>query len=161
MDVIEAIRGRRNVKFFKPDLINADQLNSWLETASYAPNHRLNQPWEVLVIGPETRQALNHKPNFGDAPMVLAFLSKRAERQVDRDENLIAVSCFIENFCLAAYSAGAATRWTSLGWGDAAREALGVDDSYDVVNIMGVGYPAEDPEARARTPMAEKMRQLP
>lgn len=161
MDLLKAIQNRRNIKFFKPDPIAPSELESWLTVASYAPNHRMNEPWEVLVVGPETRAVLNHKPNFGDAPVVLAFLSKRAEKQMDRDENLIAVSCFIENFCLVAHAAGAGTRWTSLGWGDAARQALGVDDTYDVVNIMGVGYPNEEPEARMRTAIAEKMRQLP
>ncbi|WP_067621210.1 nitroreductase family protein [Alicyclobacillus acidiphilus] len=161
MDVAEAIRTRRHIKLFKPDPVDMDKVQAWLEAASYAPNHRLNEPWEILVVGEQTRQAINHGPNFGNAPLVLAILSKRAEKQVDRDENLIAVSCFIQNFSLLAHAEGVGVRWTSVGWGDPARQALGVDDSYDVVNILGVGYPAEVPQVRERTPITEKIRQLP
>lgn len=160
MNIIEAIEGRKHIKFFKPDGIGKDTLLAWLNTASYAPNHRMNQPWEVILVGAEARAKLNHKANFGDAPVVLAFLSKTAENSVDRDENLIAVSCFIQNFSLIAHANGAGTRWTSVASLPHAREALQVSGNYEVVEVMGVGYPAEVPQAKPRIPMAEKFKQL-
>lgn len=45
MTITEAIKNRRTIKAFKPDSISEDDLLSWLEAASYAPNHRLNEPW--------------------------------------------------------------------------------------------------------------------
>lgn len=161
MDLLEAIRTRRHVKFFKPDPVDMNLVEKWLEAASYAPNHRMAEPWEVIVVGEKTRELINHPPNFGNAPLVLAILSKRAEKQVDRDENLMAVSCFIQNFSLLAHEQGVGVRWTSIGWSDAARQALGVDESYDVANILGIGYPVEVPEVRPRTRVAEKIKQVP
>lgn len=81
MDIFEAITGRRNIKLFRPDAIDEATWMKWLEAASYAPNHRMNQPWQVIVIGDEARVKINHKPNFGDAPLVLAFV---AEGQTNR-----------------------------------------------------------------------------
>jgi nitroreductase len=161
MDTLEAIVQRRQIKTFKPQEIDNQMLTSWLEAASYAPNHRMNQPWEVLVVGPETRAKLNHKMNFGDAPTVLAFLSHPASNPADRDENLIAVSSFIQNFCLAAHAAGAGTRWTSLASAAHAREALQVEEDWDIVAILGVGYPAEPGILKARQPIGDKIKELP
>ncbi|MCL6454203.1 MAG: nitroreductase family protein [Alicyclobacillus sp.] len=160
MDVKEAIVGRRNVKQFKADEIERDQLLRWLDTARYAPNHRMVEPWQVVVVGPDARAALHHGANFGDAPVVLAFLSKTAEHPVDRDENIIATACFVQNFCLAAWSDGVGTRWTSIGTKPGAREILQVPEGYEVVVVLGVGYPAEVPVAKERTPIAEKLREL-
>lgn len=160
MNLSEAIQGRRHIKVFKPDLIDKEALMAWLNTASYAPNHRMNQPWEVLLVGDNARASLNHKANFGDAPVVLAFLSKWSDNPVDRDENLIAVSCFIHNFSLLAHAAGAGTRWTSIATQPHAREALQVGDDYEIVEVMGVGYPVDVPEPKLHTPIEEKFRKL-
>ncbi|WAH36544.1 nitroreductase family protein [Alicyclobacillus dauci] len=160
MDVMEAIVGRRQIKQFKPDPIDMDQLKSWLEAASYAPNHRMNQPWQILVIGEETRAKLNHKANFGDAPVVLAFVCEPGKTPVDRDENLVAVAAFIQNFCLAAHAAGAGTRWTSIGSTENGHEVLGLGEGYEAY-VLGVGYPHEVPAPKHHTPIEEKMKHLP
>lgn len=156
MSVEELIRTRRNVRKFKQESISQEQVLAWLATASYAPNHRFTQPWQVLWIGPETRHKLNHKTNFADAPVVLAFLSASGQSPLERDENLTAVSCMMENFCLLAHAAGAGTRWSSHGASGSSREVLGIPEGYDVVSILAVGYPEELPEARERVPMSEK-----
>ncbi|EJY56128.1 nitroreductase [Alicyclobacillus hesperidum URH17-3-68] len=161
MDVLEAIRTRRHIKFFKPEPIDEALWMSWLEEAKLAPNHKMTEPWQVLVVGPETRAQLKHGQNFGDAPLVLAILAKRGQTQVERDENLMAVSCFIQNFSLLAQSHGAGIRWTSIGWTDAARETLGVGEDYEVANIIGVGYPREVPEAKPREAIANRIKRLP
>lgn len=161
MNVEELIRTRRNIKKFKNDPISKEQVVAWLETASYAPNHRLNQPWQVLWVGPETRLKLNHKTNFADAPVVLAFLSASGQTSLERDENLTAVSCMMENFCLLAHAAGAGTRWSSHGASASSREILGVSAGYDVVSMLAVGYPEELPAPRERIAMSEKFTVLP
>ncbi|WP_090573472.1 nitroreductase family protein [Paenibacillus sp. OV219] len=159
--IIEAIRTRRTIKSFKPDPIREADLIAWLEAASFAPNHRMNEPWEILLIGPETRAKLNHKTNFGNAPVLLAVLSKPAATPFERDENVMAVSCFVQNFLLGAHEAGAGVYWASLGALPHNRALLSVQEGYDVIGILGVGYPAEEPVARPRTPIASKMTHLP
>jgi nitroreductase len=161
MNVREAVRSRRNTKKFKPDPIDQAQLISWLEAASYAPNHRMTEPWEIVFIGSDTRAKLNHKANFGDAPILFAVLSKPAPTAFERDENVIAVSCFVQNFLLAAHEASVGVTWSSLGALPRNREILHVPEGYDVIGVFGVGYPAEDPAIKERTPMAGKMKYLP
>ncbi|WP_410768880.1 nitroreductase [Fontibacillus sp. BL9] len=160
MTITDAIKNRRTIKSFKPDPILESELLTWLGTASYAPNHRLNEPWEIVVVGPETRSKLNHKKDFGGAPVVLAILSKPAATPFERDENVMAVSCFVQNFMLAAHEAGAGVYWSSMGNLPQNRDILGVEQDCDVVGVLGVGYPAEVPVAKPRTPIASKITNL-
>jgi nitroreductase len=161
MTVLDAIKTRRNIKLFKPDPISEDALNAWLEAASYAPNHRMTEPWEIRFIGPDTRSRLNHKTDFGHAPVAFAVLSKPGATPLERDENVIAAGCFVQNFLLAAHEAGVGVTWSSLGASPRNREILGVPEGYDVIGIFGVGYPAEVPDVKPRTPIASKISRLP
>jgi nitroreductase len=161
MDVMDAIMIRRNIKKFKAQPVDREQVLSWLEAASYAPNHRMVEPWEIVFIGPETRVKLNHKANFGDAPTLFALLSQSASSPLARDENVIATACFAQNFLLAATEAGFGVTWTSIGALARNRELMVVPSDYDVIGIFGIGYPAEVPSIKTRTPITEKMRELP
>ena len=161
MSTIDLIKSRRNIKAFKPDPIDESALMSWLEAASYAPNHRFNEPWELLRVGPETRAKLKHKSDFWGAPVVIALLSKPGATPLERDENVMAAACFAQNLMLAAHEAGVGTFWSSVGSSAQNREVLGVADGYEVIGVFGIGYPAEIPEAKPRTPIAEKIKTLP
>ncbi|MBU5673374.1 nitroreductase family protein [Paenibacillus brevis] len=161
MSMKEVIQRRRTIKSFKKDTIDRDDVMNWLEAASYAPNHRMNEPWEILFLGPETRAKLNHKTDLGGAPIVLAVLSKSASKQLERDENVMAVSCFIQNFMLLAEEAGAGVFWSSIGAQPQNRELLGAADGAEVIGVLGVGYPAEIPALKPRTPIADKVTEMP
>lgn len=161
MSIKEVIQRRRTIKSFKKDVLNKDDVMNWLEAASYAPNHRMNEPWEILFLGPETRAKLNHKTDLGGAPIVLAVLSKPASKPLERDENVMAVSCFIQNFMLLAEEAGAGVFWCSIGAQPQNRELLGAVDGAEVIGVLGVGYPAEIPALKPRTPIGDKVTELP
>jgi nitroreductase len=161
VNVIEAITTRRNIKAFKPDPIDHDLILSWLQAASFAPNHRMTEPWEVLFIGPETRAKLAHKNDFGGAPVVLAIVSSPGKTSLDRDEHVVAVSCFIQNFLLAAHAAGVGTGWSSIGASPRAHQLLGLAEGYEVIGVIPVGFPAAVPDAKPRTDIQNKINHLP
>lgn len=161
MDVFEAIQNRRNIKQFKPDPVSVEQVEHWLEKATYAPNHRMTEPWQVLWLGPETRAQLAHSTDFGGASVVIAILSLAGRNQEETDENIVAASCFAQNFSLAAHADGAGTRWASIGYSERGRHILGVPEDAAVIGVLGVGYPAEVPASRPRKPLAEMVKRLP
>jgi nitroreductase len=161
MTVLEAISGRRNIKRFTAQPISPDALQDWLTAASYAPNHRLTEPWEILWIGPETRKRLNHAADFGGAPVVLAILAAPGRNQEETDENIVAAACFAQNLALAAHSAGAGCRWASIGYSAHGREVLEVPADRAVIAVLALGYPEVIPNARPRTPMADHIKTLP
>jgi len=70
---------------------------------------------------------------------------------------LMASACFAQNFLLAAHSEGAGTFWSSLAASPRSREILGIPEDQDVVGIFGIGFPAELPPLKERTPIAQKI----
>lgn len=161
MDIIEIITNRRNIKKFKPDGLDVKFIHGWLEAAAMAPNHRMTEPWEVYFIGPETRKKLNHKTNFGNAPILIAVLSRHGVSNIETEENKVATACFIQNFNLAAWAEGVGTLWSSIGITDKNRQILGILDNYDLIGIFGVGYPEVTPDPKTRTPISNKIKNLP
>lgn len=160
MTIDEVIASRRNIKMFKPNPVDRDQVISWLDQARMAPNHKMTEPWEVLFIGDKARAAINHKNNFGNAPMLMAVLSHRGTSDAMRDENLVATASFIHNFNLLAWENGIGTYWSSLAASSVYRDLLGITEDYDVVGLLGIGYPEVVPDPKPRTPIKEKVRDI-
>jgi nitroreductase len=161
MDILEIIKQRRNIKKFKSDHVDLGLIHTWLEAATMAPNHRLTQPWEVYFVGPETREKLNHKTNFGNAPFVMAVLSKHGMTTIESEENAMATACFLQNFNLAAWEKGVGTFWSSIGITAKNREILGVPDNFDLIGVLGVGYPEVIPDPKPRASIKNKITELP
>jgi nitroreductase len=160
LEIQNVIQNRRIIKRFRKDPVDLTAVKEWLQLATLAPNHRMTEPWEVIFLGPNTRAKINHKTNFGQAPLAIAVLSKHGRLAVEKTENLVAVSCFIQNFMLLCWSKGVGTSWSSLGISDTVRNILQVADEYDVVGIIGIGYPEEIPLVKSRTPIEQKITYL-
>lgn len=160
MNIFEVITGRRTIKKFKSDEVDNAVIVEWLQRARFAPNHKMTEPWEILFIGEKTRAELKHKTNFGGASKVLAILSYRGRNQIERDENLSAVSCFIQNFMLQAWDEGVGTFWSSVGASALGRRTLGVSDEFEVVGVLAIGYPEEIMAPKERASIEDKITYL-
>src|ERR1044071_6020507 len=53
----DAIRARRSIKRFTERPVARTEIETLLEAATLAPNHKLTQPWRFYVLGPEARHA--------------------------------------------------------------------------------------------------------
>lgn len=161
MNIYDIIKTRRTIKKFKPLPIDNKKVLNWLEIATMAPNHRMTEPWEIVFVGPETRKSLNHKTDFGNAPIIFTVLSRKGDTEITREENLAATACFIQNFILSAWFEGIGTFWSSIGITPKNRELLQVSDEYDIVGVIALGYPEEISEAKPRTEIENKISKLP
>jgi nitroreductase len=161
LQTFECISARRNIKSFKPDPIPRETVLELLQIASYAPNHRMTEPWEIYVLGPETREKLAHKTNFGGAPVVLAIACTPAKTQIDRDEHYAATACFIQNLMLAAWEKGIGTGWSSIAASERARQIIGIPEGYEVVGVIPMGIPSEVPTVKERTSIEQKLHDRP
>ena len=50
MNILEAVRGRKSIRGYKPDPVPAEVLREILEAAGRAPSTMNTQPWEFLVL---------------------------------------------------------------------------------------------------------------
>src|SRR5262245_38798002 len=57
MKITDAIRARRSIRRFTADPVSKQTIEALLTAATFAPNHRVTQPWRFYVLGPEARYA--------------------------------------------------------------------------------------------------------
>ncbi len=58
MDVYEAIHTRRDVEAFEQTLPAREVIERLIEAATWAPNHRMTEPWRFHVVAGEARDNL-------------------------------------------------------------------------------------------------------
>ena len=188
MELKNAIYERRTVRAFTDQEIPEDVLMEILEAGTWAPNHNNTQPWEFVLVGPETREKLKQvnigvmengplkspvipedrkekmrefMQNFGNAPVLLAVLYPAANNPLDKYDFPLTGGAVLQNIGLTAWDKGIGNVWLSFGFTPPALEILQVEENGGVAGILALGYPAFVPPAQPRVPVAEKLRRLP
>ena len=86
MDLMEAIKGRRSIRKYKPDPVPEEALRTVMEAVRWAPSWANTQCWEVIVIkDPKVKSELATVLSKGnpalssltDAPLVLVLCGKK------------------------------------------------------------------------------------
>ncbi|CAN5196138.1 nitroreductase [soil metagenome] len=179
MNVIEAIRARRSVKRFIDRPPTREQIETLLDTAVLAPNHRGTEPWRFYVLGPEARHAyglalgerrarklddLDRAREVRDRtatehrelPCMIAVAMTTSDNPEVREEDYAATMMGVQNMALAAVELGLGThiRTGAVMDDPAARAAAGVAAGERIIALVNVGTAAEVPPGRQRTPAA-------
>ena len=175
MHASEAIRGRRSIKRFTDRTISRATIETLLDAAILAPNHKLTQPWRFHVLGPEARYAYGLALGARKAkkiedpaaalamretiaaehralPAMIAVAVVNADNQETREEDYAAAMMAVQNIALVAVELELGTHIKTGGVmsDPAARAASGVADSERIVAIVNIGVPAEIPAPRRR-----------
>jgi nitroreductase len=187
VETLEALKGRRTVRKFKPDSIPQEVLDTIFEAAMWAPSHANAQPWEFVVIGPQARAGLLAllqakadelladpdlpepkrrsltilREDFGGAPFMVAIVSRPPTEDLEKLENPLSTATAVQNMCLAAWDAGIGSVWLSVGAAPPSRPILGIEEGASVVALLALGYPEEVPPAPPRDPHLEHLRRVP
>lgn len=154
-----------------------------LESALWAPSHKLTQPWRFVVftgaglrtlaeeqarIYKEVTQAdgtfrENRYQNLLTKPLlsshIIAIIMKRDEAHtVPEIEEIGAVFCALQNLYLAttAYGIGGYMSTGGITYFDSARELFGLGPEDKLLGFFHIGMPARIPSALKRKP-AEDM----
>ncbi|HEY1177693.1 MAG TPA: nitroreductase [Phytomonospora sp.] len=180
MRASEAIRGRRSIKRFADRPVSRAELETILDAAVLAPNHRLTNPWRFYVLGPEARSAYGAALGSRKAkkltdpeaaqrmrdtvaaehralPGMIAVAVVDAADPEQREEDYAATMMAVQTLCLAATELGLGTaiKTGAIMSDPAARAAAGVGDGERIVAVINVGVPAEVPPAKARHPASQ------
>jgi len=175
MNVSDAIAQRRSIKKFQDRPVTREQIESLLDAAVLAPNHKLTQPWRFYVLGPESRRryglALGERKarklpdpdaaasmrekvaaEYEAFPALIAVAMVLNESPETREEDYAACMQAIANIMLTAIDRGLGThmRTGAVMEDPAARAAVGVREGERIVAIVSVGVPAEMPGPKAR-----------
>ena len=161
--VHEALRSRRTVHNFDNDRAVPDEvLHRAIEAATYAPNHKMTEPWLFRRLGRDAIEAIASLNAASIADPEKA--AKKAKRWADirnwlvvtsrvtpgddllTREDYAATCCAVQNLQLSFAADGVGTKWTS---GDIQRtpafeQICGVDGNLECVcGVIWYGYAAD------------------
>jgi nitroreductase len=164
-EVIAAIKGRRSVRAYKPDLLKKAEIDAIIEAGVWAPSGHNAQAWHftaiqdravleeinarakerMLNIKVDWIQAIARNPNADithKAPALVIVSLKKGAITGSTD-----CAAAMENMMIAAQSMGIGSCWMGLVgflFGDAEyMKSIGVPEGYEANQASVFGYPAE------------------
>ena len=162
MNVMDAILKRRSIRNYEDKPIEADKLARVLEAGRQAPSAANSQPWKILVVtDADTRKKLSVAARSQDfiaqAPAVIVGCAVKTDKVMSCGQTAypIDIAICMTTMSLAAVGEGLGTCWIGAFDETKVKTLLSIPDAVRVVELMPIGYPAEDPDPRARMSMDE------
>jgi nitroreductase len=185
--VLTALHERRSSGRVQQTPLPQATIEQLLDAATWAPNHRLTEPWRFVVLTGDARQKLGavmaarQRGTNGAAPteeqlartrakplrapVIIAVAAEPAQRSnVIEVEEVAAVAAATQNLLLAAHALGLGAIWRT---GDAAYDPavkafLGFAPETHLLGFVYIGYPDTTPATprAARTPATTLTRWL-
>lgn len=174
MTAKECIKGRRSIRKFTAQEVDPELLKEIIETASYAPSWKHTQITRYIAVTGTLKDQIAAEctamwPNNGtiiaNAPLLIAVTYIKGRSGFERDGSYSTVrgeswqmfdaGIAAQSFCLAAYEKGLGS--VILGIFDEAKAAslLNIPEERELVALIPVGYPDEDPVAPKRKPVED------
>jgi len=169
--LLELVKKRRSVRWFKPDPVPDVYIDKIIEVARWAPSGFHTQPWEFVIVKKKNLKdkisdALRGVPsltsrreNYENAPVFVILLGDwrakvglpgSADEQNRRVDNLFCSSlanAFLYMH-LAATTLGLASAWVSAASAEPQKkikEILGIPEPLRIYDMMAVGYGSRSP----------------
>lgn len=176
MSIVEIIRSRRTIFDFKPEVVPREKIAQIMESAVWAPNHKLTEPWRFIVVNGQAKEQLadiyrqiqmkKTKSNDPDIlakasrigykklmskPTIIGMVCKKSMDPVQAREDYAATCCAIQNISLAAWEEGVGMQWSTsaLTWHPETLKLLRINpDEEEIIGFLYTGYPATIPEQK-------------
>lgn len=187
MTVNECIRNRRSTypgNFKKGETIDEKVISDLLELATWAPTHKLTQPWKFIVYTGEGKKTffekqaeifkeitpkekvnnqklLKYKEKAELVSHVIAVIAEHdPENRIPEIEEIVATSCALQNIYLSLNEFGIAG-YLSTGnicYAPQMAEFLGLKPDDRILGFFQLGIPADkiNRPQRKRIPVSEK-----
>ena len=172
MDLMEAIKGRRSIRRYKPDPVPQETLLSVLEAVRWAPSWANTQCSEVVVVrdqGLKSELAKTLRTGnpaaraMTDAPYVIVLCGKKGvsgyyngQPATEKGDWLMFdTGLAMENLCLTAHMLGLGTVIIGLFDHEKVAEILKVPEGIEVVAMTPLGYRATEGNAPRRKEVSE------
>lgn len=173
--VLRAIRERRSIGKCSDEIPNPDLIRQVLEAGTWAPNHRLTEPWRFVVLSGDARVGLGEAMGAAAArsattaeagerarakavakplraPYVVAVYAEPTPSEPEIEE-IAATAAAAQNMLLAAHALGLAAMWRSgaLIYTPEVREYLQLPESAILLGVIYIGYSAMEAPQRERS----------
>jgi nitroreductase len=185
LELAEAVRSRQSVNRVKQDPVPDGLIETVLESAVHAPNHKITEPWLFHVFtgkgrgdfararaetarlqaeeeGEDEEMAAGRisreRKKAFRSPVVIAVISRAGRDEVETTENYAACSAAVQNMLLTAHSLGLGAIWRTgpVAYHDHMRSFFGLGEGDAIVAYLYLGYPDMGERPRRREAVAEK-----
>lgn len=155
MDILNLLKTRRSIRTYKDKDVPKDLLFKILEAARWAPTGANLQPWHFIIItDSETRKEIGNLARFffiksshvEKAPVVIALGFDTKKGKYGRYDVTLAGG----NIITIAHSLGLGTCWIGAFDEKGVKKILNVPDNVEIVGLITLGYPDEEPEPPPR-----------
>ncbi|WP_199139057.1 nitroreductase family protein [Pedobacter sp. ASV12] len=178
----KVIKNRRSIfpASYTNKEIPTEVIEQILESANYAPTHKLTQPWRFTVIRKEGKAKLGETlgqlyqagvpaekflqkkfDSFGEktsqASCILAINIQFSPDKLPAWEEIAATACAVQNIALTAEALNVGAYWSSPPLIEHLDEFLGLAPNEKCYGLFYMGYHNEEVREANRTPMAEKV----
>ncbi|MDX9752734.1 MAG: nitroreductase family protein [bacterium] len=158
--VLEVIQQRYSVRAYKDRPVEEEKLTRVLEAARLAPSAKNRQEWRFIVVrDSQKRQALAQAARdqhfVGEAPVILVCCAVTNHHMMTCGQYCypIDVAIAMEHIALQAVAEGLGTCWIGAFYEYPVKKLLHIPDPVRVVELMPLGYPADDPLPKDRLPL--------
>lgn len=190
IDLLEGIQGRRSIHDFKPQEIDRNIMEKIFGYASWAPNHRMKEPWRVKLFQGGAKHTLTEEiiqsyirmgyakdddqlkidQMMANLKQFLINIPHHALIYMDKDpddryyeEDYAAVCAYIQNAQLAAWEFEIGMLWTSSPYlyDTQFATSIGLDpEKQKLVAVLQIGYPDKIPKEKPRAPLSNHLEWL-
>ena len=154
--MLDTIFARRSIRQYTGQPVSEEQVNKLLEAAMAAPSASNRKPWHFVVVSDRTDlNALAEALPFGKMlPQAALAIVVCGDPQISERHWVQDCSAATQNLLLAATALGLGAVWLGVEPNPERRiavaEALGIPDDMGILNVISIGYPAEEKEPRTQ-----------
>ncbi len=163
MAVLEVIRKRYSCRAYLDKPIEQEKLDQIFEAARLAPSAKNLQDWRFVVVRDKEKKAkvaacTNRPEVFGQAGVMIAACSNSDYVMTcGQAVGPIDVSIALEHISLQATELGLATCWIGSFDTKKVRKILEIPQSIAVIELMALGYPADEGRQPGKEPIQRIM----
>ena len=156
MAVLEAIRKRYSCRAYLEKEIEQEKLDEVFEAARLAPSARNMQDWRFVVVrDKDTKRRLAEAANnqtFLEKAGAIIVACSNSEHVMRCGQGVgpIDVAIALDHITLQAAELGLATCWIGSFYPDKVRPTLGITEDVAIIELMAIGYPADESRGRKR-----------
>jgi len=161
--LLTLLKTRRSIRRYRPDPVPDEMVEQLLEAGRWAPSASNRQPWVFIVVHDEAirQQVAQHAAFYfikwahvGEAPLLIVLCGDARNpayrRFLHEDVGLAGGQIMLQ-----AKALGLGTCWIGALDRKAIAGILKIPDHLEIVGLLTVGFPAEDPPPTPRKPLAE------
>ncbi len=162
MNVFKVIRQRRSIRKYLKKEVEYEKLLRIIEAGRLAPSSKNRQEWRfVFVMNSKTKSKLvdaaRGQKFVEEAPIVIIACATGTDyiMRCGQPAYTIDVSIALTQMNLQAVEEGLGCCWIGSFYEDKVREILGIPENIRIVELMTLGYPAEQPNPKPRLSIDE------